>query len=42
MWLSSLGQAEEIPLDRLTADNLMPEMKLSDDEVMNYTPVLRY
>ncbi|XP_067942188.1 protein AAR2 homolog [Watersipora subatra] len=36
------SKAEPIPMEKLNADNLMPDMQLDPNEQMNYTPVHRF
>ena len=37
-----LLQAADVPLDKMTADNLMPEMKEREGTMMNFTKISRF
>ena len=37
-----LLQAADVPLDKMTADNLMPEMKEKEGTIMNFTKISRF
>ena len=35
-------QAADVPLNKITADNLMPEMKEKEGTIMNFTKISRF